>query len=213
MRKLAFFLGFLAALSLSCSISGTSTPTIDVDEIVQQTLAAHTAAAAQTQVSAAGTQAAQTLAAYTQLAQTPITQPSDVPPQATDTPSPPPTPQENAPNPLPAMNTGIILDNGSCFNFDNGQVSAPDAQCDAWLMDNGLLRQMNGAKISGYVTFEPPTRSDCASARYDPNDLAMQTDLYMCITSNEGLYGFMVVREYRGGVPSTGIVFDYWVFR
>jgi hypothetical protein len=109
--------------------------------------------------------------------------------------------------------TGIILNVGECFNFDKGQVTAADAQCDVWL-DPGsyLLHQMNGARISGYVTMEPPTRSYCAANRYEPGDLAIQTDLYMCFFSNEGRIGFIVVREYRGGIPITGIVFDYWVF-
>ena len=225
MRKITYLLAFIALVSLACTVSGTEnpTPTLDVSDIVEQTLAAYTAAAAQTQVAESGTQAAQTLAAYTQLAQTPLPSPSETPPpppQATETPVPPPPtntlpppPQENAPDPLPAMNTGIILDNGQCFNFDNGQITTPDAQCDVWLMDNGAFRQLNGAQISGYVTFDPPTRSHCASARYEPGDLAVQTDLYMCVTTNEGQYGFIVVRDYRGGIPATGIVFDYWVFR
>jgi len=37
--------------------------------------------------------------------------------------------------------------------------------------------------------------------------------MYMCFITNEGRIGFIVVREYRGGIPFTGIVFDYWVFR
>jgi hypothetical protein len=111
--------------------------------------------------------------------------------------------------------TGVILNNGECFNFDNGQVvPAPDAQCDVWLVEPALFRQVNGAQLSGYnVSYEPPTRSHCVSATFDPTDLAIQTDLNMCFHSNEGQVGFIVVREYRGSVPFTGIVFDYWVFR
>lgn len=136
--------------------------------------------------------------------------PPTEPPPPPDTPTA--TPEETAPNPLPVTNTGIILNNGECFNFDNGQVIAPDAQCDVWLYQSAMFRQMNGAQISGYVTMEPPTRSHCAAGRYEPGDLAVQTDLYYCFISNEGNIGFIVARNYLGGVPFTGIVFDYWVF-
>lgn len=197
MRKILTLLSILGLVALACRGTAPVTPEPNMDDIAAQTMAAYTLEAALTQA----------------------VLPSDtpLPPSSTFTETPPPvtsTPQEVAPDPLPATNTGIILNNGECFNFDTGQVvAAPDAQCDVWLVQSALFRQVNGAQISGYVTMTAPTRSMCAAARFEPADLAVQTDLYYCFISNEGNVGFIVVRGYRGGIPSTGIVFDYWVFR
>jgi len=189
MHRLYLFLAALMLVALACGTTSPVTPTADINAIVAQTLAAYTVEAALTQ--AAG--------------------PSATPPPPAVT----ATPEEVAPVPLPATHTGIILNNGECFNFDNGQVlTAPDAQCDLWLAGSALFRQLNGAQLSGYnVSYTPPTRSACVGGRYEPGDLAVQTDLHMCFISNEGQVGFIVVRQYRGGVPFTGIAFDYWVFR
>ncbi|RME89262.1 MAG: hypothetical protein D6770_05055 [Anaerolineae bacterium] len=81
------------------------------------------------------------------------------------------------------------------------------------MVEPALFRQMNGAQVSGYVTLTPPTRSQCLAGRYEPGDLAVQTDMYMCFITNEGNVGFIVVRSYRGSPVFTGITFDYWVFR
>jgi hypothetical protein len=198
MRKLYLLVLFMV-VALACrATTPAPPPTPDMVTVVAQTLMAYTAEAAMTQV-AAPTQTSPPAASDTAV------------PPASDTPSP--TPEENAPDPLPASHTGVILNNGECFNFDNGQVTAPDSQCDVWLAEPALLRQRNGAQLSGYVTLAPPARSHCAAGRYEPGDLAVQTDLYMCFISNEGQIGFMVARGYRGEAPLTGIVFDYWVFR
>ncbi len=196
MRKIFLLLSVLGFIALACGGTATATPEPNVDDIVAQTMAAYTLEAALTQIA--------------------LPSNTPIPPSPTST-EPPPvtaTPQEVAPDPLPATNTGIILNNGECFNFDTGQVLvSPDAQCDVWLVQSALFRQVNGVKISGYVTMTVPTRSMCAAARYETGDLAVQTDLYYCFISNEGNIGFIVARDYRGGIPSTGIVFDYWVFR
>ena len=148
---------------------------------------------------------AQTLAAQT--AETPAIA------AATETAAEPTvTANEAAPDPLPAANTGIALNAGQCFDFDTGAISAPDANCDMWAVEGALVRQMNAAQISGYVTFEAPSKSDCLSATYDPNDLAIQTDLYMCFISSQGTPGFVVARGYLGAAPFTGFVFDYWLY-
>jgi hypothetical protein len=133
-------------------------------------------------------------------------------PPPTPTPKPTATPVENAPDPLPADHTGIVMNIGQCFNFDTGQVTTPDAQCDLYLASHVVFQNRNGAKISGYTTFTAPTRSHCLSAKYEPGDLAVQTDLYMCEITSQGQPGFIVVRAYLGSIPFTGIVFDYWVF-
>lgn len=131
----------------------------------------------------------------------------------TQTPSATTTPNEIAPDPLPASHTGVTLNVDECFDFDSGLVVAADAAgCDMWQAESALVRQMNGAQISGYVTFIAPTKSDCLAATYDPNDLAVQTDMYMCFISNDGGVGFLVPRSYLGSVPFTGFGFDYWVF-
>jgi hypothetical protein len=205
MRKLYLLLALLGMVVLACGTTTVVTPTTDVNGIVVQTMAAYTVEALLTQAAIPS--------------ETPPAIPSETPPATPSlTPSPTvatptSTPEEVAPNPLPVGYTGVILNNGECFNFDDGGVSVPDQRCDVWLQQSGLFRQMNGAQLSGYVTMDPPTRTKCVNGRYEPGDLAVQTDLYMCFITDEGRVGFIVVREYRGSVPFTGIVFDYWVFR
>jgi hypothetical protein len=200
MRKLVVFAILVGMVGLACGTATAVPPTTDVNAIVAQTMAAYTIAAIQTQ------NANPTL--------------TPVPPSATftNTPNPPTatftaTMQQIAPNPLPVGYTGVILNNGECFNFDSGAVSVPDQRCDVWLFQSAMFRQMNGAKLSGYVTQDPPSRDHCVNGKYEAGDLAVQTDLYMCFITDEGKIGFIVVRDYRGNVPFTGIVFDYWVFQ
>jgi hypothetical protein len=203
MRKGHIFLIILALMVLACGSTTLSiaTPTSDLDLIVAQTL---TAMVPTVDPNLLLTQAAATVeAALTQTAPTP----------AAPTTAPTVAPVEAAPDPLPASTTGVILNNGECFDFDTGQVTALNAQCDVWLAEPALFRQVNGARLSGYVTLTPPMRSQCLAGRYEPGDLSVQTDLYMCLITNEGVPGFVVVRSYRGDVPFTGIVFDYWVWR
>jgi hypothetical protein len=202
MRKLFSLLALLGIFSLACGTTTIVTPTIDVNSMVAQTMAAYTVEALLTQGAVP----------------TNTTIETPIPSSPTFTPPPPTstftiTPEEVAPNPLPVGYTGVILNNGECFNFDSGAVSVPDQRCDLWLVQSGMFRQMNGAKLSGYVTLDPPSRTHCVNGRYEAGDLAVQTDLYMCFITDEGRVGFIVVREYRGNVPFTGIVFDYWVFR
>jgi len=210
------FLVVLALLMAGCLPTLPASPTADVNSIVAQTLAAYTVEAALTQAVQPPTV---TLPPPTEPPPPPDTPTATPTTTQVVTPPPPPvtatsTPEEVAPDPLPMTHTGVILNVGECFDFDTGQVSLPDQRCDLWLDANINLHEINGALLSGYATFEPPSRSHCATARHDPGyDVsAVQTDLYMCVTSSEGRLGFMVAREYRGSVPYTGIVFDYWVF-
>jgi len=200
MRKLCLFIVPLILILSACLPTGPTPTAANVDSIVAQTMAAYTVAAMLTEAAPSDTP---NLIA----SDTPGLTPSDTPAPPTNTPA------ENAPDPLPVAYTGVILNNGECVNFDNGQiVASPDAQCDVWLAESTLFRQVNGSQLSGYVTLEPPTRTHCVEGRYEPGDLAVQTDMYMCFITNEAEVGFIVVREYRGQ-PITGIVFDYWVFR
>ncbi len=185
---------FAAVLLVSITLTACGSPRSAIDTTVAQTQ----------QISQLETLAA--------VASAPTSQPAQVAATETSAPTEAPTPAETAPDPLPASNTSITLNNGQCFNFDNGQVTAPDAQCDVWLVEPALFRQMNGAQVSGYVTMNAPTRTHCVAGQYESGDLALQTDLYMCFITNEGRVGFVVVRDYLGGIPSTGVVFDYWVF-
>lgn len=206
MRRLLLPITLLAILALACGTTTVVTPTEDVNGIVAKTFAAYTVEAALTQAAVPS----ETLTPSPTSTET-VAPPTETP-TATSTPTA--TPEEMAPDPLPAAYTGIILNNGECFNFDNGQVvAAPDAQCDVWLAEPALFRQVNGLQLSGYVTMEPPSRTHCLEGRYEPGDLAVQTDLYMCFITAEAHVGFIVVRQYIGSVPITGIVFDYWVFQ
>jgi hypothetical protein len=149
------------------------------------------------------------------LAQTLAAQTSETPAiaAATETGAEPTvTANEAAPDPLPAANTGIEFSASLCFDFDSGAISAPDSNCDLWAVEGALVRAINGASISGYVTFSAPSKSDCISATYEPSDLAIQTDLYMCFISSQGTPGFIVARGYLGAAPFTGFVFDYWLY-
>ena len=202
----------LILLALACGASAPPTPTRDINAVVVETLAAHTVEAALTAAVIPPT----------------ATMPPSPPPTATTPSLPPPTtapsptatilptaaPQEIAPEPLPASNTGIVLYPNDCFDLDTGGVSAAlTPGCDLLVPAPMLLRPQNGAQISGYVTFEVPTRSQCLAARYEPGDLSPNSDLYMCFRTNAGRYGFIVQRMDAPGAPPGRMIVDYWVFR
>lgn len=180
---------FTQGTGISSPAAAVQTPSMGVEDIANQTLVAATMQAVLVQATAGFPLAAETAA--------------PAPPQA-----------ENAPVPLPAAQTGIPLKNGECFNFDSGQVvSSPDDQCDVWLVEPALFRQMNSARISGYVTLSPPARTQCSSSLYETGDIAVQTDMFMCFITNQAGIGYIVVRAFQGEVPTTGVILDYWVFR
>ena len=189
MRKLVFIsmMAVIGVAILACG-TGSTELTEDAGSYVTQTTAAGTAESALTPISGSPTEntATQTSTA--------------------------PVYSEKAPDPLPATHTGIILNNGECFDFDTGAITTLDANCDVLLAEPALLRQVNLAQVSGYVTMTVPTHSSCAAAMFDPNDLVVQTDLFYCLITNLGNVGFLVPRSYVGGVPATGITFDYWIF-
>jgi hypothetical protein len=200
MRKVLVLICLVGIVGLACGTTTVVTPSIDVNNVVAQTMAAYTMAAVLTQGA---------IPSATSAASTETSTLTTVPATSTFT----PTLEQIAPDPLPVGYTGVILNNGECFNFDSGAVSVPDQRCDVWLFQSAMFRQMNGAKLSGYVTQVPPSRDHCIHGKYEAGDLAVQTDLFMCFITDEGQAGFIVVRQYRGNIPSTGIVFDYWVFR
>ncbi len=128
-------------------------------------------------------------------------------------PTPVPVVEEEAPSPLPMMNTGLILREGECFDLDDGSVGAPDGECDLLLVPVLIFRPVNGARISGSATAAAPTRSQCASASLDAADVAPNTDRYLCLQTSEGTYGFVVQRADAPGAPLNRLILDYWLFR
>ncbi|MGD8814746.1 MAG: hypothetical protein PVI78_09765 [Anaerolineales bacterium] len=151
----------------------------------------------------------------------PPPQPTDTlqPPTHTVAALPPPTdtsiPDIIAPDPLPISHTGIILDDGECYDLDNGHAPhVLDADCDILLVHPQILRPQNGAQLCGHATLTAPSLADCEAAAYDAGDLAPNTDLYICFLSDEGHYGFLVQRH--DGAPfetaSHRLVFDWWVY-
>lgn len=193
MRTLRALLVVLTFLAFACGTTSQITPTLDVNVVVTQTLAAYTLQAA---VASATPSPAAT--SSTMLIGTPI---------------PETQPEEIAPNPLPASHAGILLHPGECLDMESGTVLAPDLHCDVLLLKDALLRGMNLAVISGYAFPEPPSLSECRAARYEGGDLALQTNLYMCVRTSDGYYGFIVGRAYGPGYPPAYVVLDYWVFR
>lgn len=186
-------------LSLACSLNPTPVPeptaTEDRQAIIETSVAA-------------------TLAA----------QPTEVPP--TDEPAPAPTdtleptaePTEEptpgdvvAPDPLGPGYTGLIFDFGTCYDFDTYQpVPEGDASVDACLNPYGMLSFYNGALMSGYATFDPPTRNDCMASALSPGDLAPNSDLYLCLQTSLGSYGFFVERDLQ--LDQNRFTFDLYIF-
>jgi len=155
----------------------------------------------------------------------PLVPPTDTPEPLippTDTPEPlmPPTdtpipPDPTAPSPLPMTHTGIILNDGECYDLDNGDVPfVLDADCDILKVPPQILRPQNGALLSGHADLTPPSLSDCMGKAFDAGDLSPNTDLYICFLSDEGHYGFFVQRP--DGAPfeisAHRVIFDWWVY-
>lgn len=136
-------------------------------------------------------------------------------PAATDTvPAPTETPDPNtifAPNPLPAQYTGLIWEYSTCYDFDTFQpVYAADPSADACLAQNPLMTPQNGALMSGQAPLNPPSKGYCINPNLLPDPIAVQTDLYLCLQTNQGVYGFFVAREYQNDLNR--IVFDLYLF-
>jgi hypothetical protein len=148
---------------------------------------------------------------------TPTTEPPVPPTDTSMAPAPTDTtpPDATAPSPLPVSNTGIILNEGECYDLDNG--SAPyvlDGDCDILLVSILTLQPQNGAQLSGYADLSAPSLATCMGKAFDAGDLAPNTDLYICFLSDEGHYGFIVQRP--DGAPfdvsSHRLVFDWWLY-
>ncbi len=74
----------------------------------------------------------------------------------------------------------------------------------------GLLEPENGGLISGYAPLNPPSKGYCINPNLLPDPVAIQTDLYLCIQTNMGTYGFFVAREYQ--MDLARVIFDLYLF-
>jgi hypothetical protein len=196
-QKLPLTVSILLILALACSLTPQE-PTPDQNALA--TLVEAT-----------------TSAQLTQNAPSPDTpEPGTPAPPPTDTPEPVPTdtPDPNtiyAPDPLPAAYTGLIFEEGSCYNFDTYQpVSTGDASRDICMHTYGLLEPENGGLISGHAPQDPPSKGYCISPDLLPDPVAIQTDLYLCIQTNQGTYGFFVARAYQ--MDLARVIFDLYLF-
>jgi hypothetical protein len=143
--------------------------------------------------------------------------PADTPiPLATDTPIPLPmdTPDPDsifAPDPLGPAYTGLIFEEGACYDFDTYlSVATGDATRDICMHTFGLLEPENGGLISGHAPMEPPSLGYCISPNLLSDPVAVQTDLYLCIQTNQGVYGYFVAREYQMDLDR--VIFDMYLF-
>ena len=101
-----------------------------------------------------------------------------------------------APDPLTVAYTGLIFEAGTCYDLDvlqSGDVM--DSDRDLCMNRFGLLEPQNGGLMSGYATMVPPSKGECITPNLLPDPIAVQTDLYLCFQTNQGVYGFFVARE------------------
>lgn len=178
----------LLALSLACSLNPAPAPTEDTQPIIDT--------ARQTEQAGAST---------------PTTEPAPLPTEIL-APTAEPTPEDiSAPNPLGPGYTGLIFDFGTCYDFDTYQpVDAADPAVDACLDQYGTLSFYNGALMSGYATFDPPTRNECMASALAPDNLAPNSDLYLCLQTSAGHYGFFVERAFQ--LDLNRFTFDLYIF-
>lgn len=119
-----------------------------------------------------------------------------------------PTAPPVAANPTEASVYREQLNAGTAYDLDNFSV-VQDASADFSLdADAWLLQFKNGAVISGYGSTSPYTKGECQSANMSADPLGWQTDLYLCFKTNQGRYGYIVVRE----ATSDAIWFDVTLF-
>jgi hypothetical protein len=118
-----------------------------------------------------------------------------------------------APSPLPFGYTGLIFNEGDCWDMDTGAMVA-DASCDFRLDQVLIMTPQNGALISGSGLPAAPSLAACmADPGLLPDRLAPNTDIYLCTRTNQGVYGFVVERHDAPGAPSTRLILDYWLYK
>lgn len=219
--KFFLLLTTLLAAALACKID-VSTP--QADQAAINTAVALTAQAQYIQMTLqaqaspiAPTQALPTLPPPT--SPPPTAPPPTLPPPTLPPPtSPPPTvpPPTNtptdvyAPDPLGPAWSGMAFSSDTCYDLDV-LFTASDTSADVCLDDNVVLSPRNGATFSGSAFMSAPTKNQCTSAPLTADPLAPLTDAYLCFRTNQGSYGFFVMRDDQ--MLSSGyIVFDAYVF-
>jgi hypothetical protein len=153
---------------------------------------------------------------------------SPVPPSATPaataspTPSPLPTEEPSVtladvtpPANLGIAHTGLIFVEGQCWDLDMyGMVDPSDPRCDIRLDPVLIFQPMNGALVSGSGRLEAPSLATCmADSGLLPDRLAPNTDIYLCLKTNEDVYGFVVQRPDAPGAPLNRLIVDYWLYK
>ena len=193
-HTLAPILSAAAFAALACSLTPTGP---EVDDTFVETAVAGTLAAEQTESA---------------VAQLPSEEPTFTSvPIPTLTPTSQPPLDVFAPDPLGAQFTGLIFDFNTCYDFDiYSPAPSGDPAVDICLDANGTLDPQNGATISGYVTFTPPSKNHCIGERLSPDLVAPNSDLYMCLQTNAGSYGFFVLREFQYQINR--LIFDLYLF-
>lgn len=194
-HRLLTILLTLLILTLACDLSpAPSEPTANNDAAV-------------------GTSVAETVAANETLS---ALIPTDTSPPPTDTvPAPTATPDPFTvvmPVPIPAPYSGLIWDAGNCYDYDTlQQVSASDPTADACLDANSVITPANGGLMSGRAPFDPPSLGYCLNeSDLLPDQVAPQTDLYLCVQTNLGAVGILVGRDFD--FTNDRMVFDLYLF-
>jgi len=150
--------------------------------------------------------------------------PPSATPAATATPTPSPSPTEEPsvtpadvtpPASLGIANSRLIFVEGQCWDLDMyGMVDPSDPRCDIRLDPVLIFQPMNGALISGSGRLEAPSLATCmADSGLLPDRLAPNTDIYLCLKTNEDAYGFVVQRPDAPGAPLNRLIVDYWLYK
>ena len=115
-----------------------------------------------------------------------------------------------APDPLGPEWSSMAFSGGKCYDLD-ALYYAEEAACDVSLSADGwLITPQNGALFSGNGSLIVPSLNDCKAAQMSTDPIALMSDLYLCFKTNQGVYGFFVMRE---APQSSGlIVFDAYLF-
>jgi hypothetical protein len=215
MRRLLILVAFLIPLALSCTASPQPTQTPWV-------ITASPAPATQTPwvitaTTAPGISESDTPAPTTAVPATenPPAVQTTAAPSHTSTSLPSPTPELAdlfAPNNLPPGYTGVIFKVGDCFDMDLwGMVH--DARCDLRLDANLIVTPLNGALISGHGRLAAPSLHACQADPLLANHLAPNSNIYLCVRTNQGAYGFFVQRPDTPFAEGPRMIFDYWLFK
>jgi hypothetical protein len=153
---------------------------------------------------------------------------SPVPPSATPAATATPAPSSSAtvePSVTPAdvtppadlgiAHTRLIFVEGQCWDLDMyGMVDPADPRCDIRLDPVLIFQPMNGALVSGNGLLTAPSLATCmADSGLLPDRLAPNTDIYLCLKTNEDVYGFVVQRPDAPGAPLNRLIVDYWLYK